>query len=147
MWARIYLIPALQAEEDRDQVRRYLADQAREKELLGSNTKVYNSDRQATPFEHEGLNLTVALQVRPTNVRCHTGEGAEVDTEGWRRKNAGQSVHRRAPWRGGMRSTTTTMYTLLFGHVCVFSTNETDVLLSGLGFCLSPTPVDSPGSD
>ena len=45
MWARIYLIPALQAEEDRDQVRRYLADRAREKELLGSETKVYHSDR------------------------------------------------------------------------------------------------------
>lgn len=46
MWARIHLIPALQAEEDRDQVRRYLADKAREKELLGTETKVYNSDRQ-----------------------------------------------------------------------------------------------------
>lgn len=45
MWARIHLIPALQAEEDRDQVRRYWADQAREKELMGSNTKVYHSDR------------------------------------------------------------------------------------------------------
>ncbi|KAL1602777.1 hypothetical protein SLS60_006198 [Paraconiothyrium brasiliense] len=45
MWARIYLIPALQAEEDRDQVRRYLADKAREKELLGTETKVYHSDR------------------------------------------------------------------------------------------------------
>lgn len=45
MWARIHLIPLLQAEEDRDQVRRYLADQKREKELLGDNTKVYNSDR------------------------------------------------------------------------------------------------------
>jgi hypothetical protein len=45
MWARIYLIPALQAEEDRDQVRRYLADKAREKELLGTETRVYNSDR------------------------------------------------------------------------------------------------------
>ncbi len=45
MWARIHLIPALQAEEDRDQVRRHLADKAREKELLGTETKVYNSDR------------------------------------------------------------------------------------------------------
>ena len=45
MWARIYLIPALQAEEDRDQVRRHLADKAREKELLGTETRVYNSDR------------------------------------------------------------------------------------------------------
>jgi len=44
-WARIHLIPVLQAEEDRDQVRRYLADKARERELLGSETKVYHSDR------------------------------------------------------------------------------------------------------
>lgn len=46
MWARIHLIPLLQAEEDRDQVRRYWADQKREKELLGENTKVYHNDRQ-----------------------------------------------------------------------------------------------------
>lgn len=45
MWSRIHLIPLLQAEEDRDLVRRYLADKAREKELLGSETKAYNSDR------------------------------------------------------------------------------------------------------
>jgi hypothetical protein len=50
MWARIHLIPALQAEEDRDQVRRYLADKARERELLGSETKVYNSDRYGIEF-------------------------------------------------------------------------------------------------
>ena len=37
MWSRIYLTPLLQAEEDRDQVRRYYADQARGKELLGEN--------------------------------------------------------------------------------------------------------------
>lgn len=48
MWARIHLIPALQAEEDRDQVRRYLADKAREKELLGTETRVYHSDRCVT---------------------------------------------------------------------------------------------------
>jgi len=47
MWSRIYLIPLLQAEEDRDMVRRYWADKAREKELLGTETKVYNSDRYA----------------------------------------------------------------------------------------------------
>lgn len=45
MWARIHLIPLLQAEEDRDQVRRWYADQAREKELLGENTKVYHNER------------------------------------------------------------------------------------------------------
>ncbi|EEP82732.1 conserved hypothetical protein [Uncinocarpus reesii 1704] len=44
-WARIHLIPVLQAEEDRDQVRRHWADKAREKELMGSEMKVYNSDR------------------------------------------------------------------------------------------------------
>ncbi|KAK4136122.1 hypothetical protein BT67DRAFT_440262 [Trichocladium antarcticum] len=49
MWGRIHLIPLLQAEEDRDLVRRHLADQAREKELMGSNTKVYNSDRYVRP--------------------------------------------------------------------------------------------------
>lgn len=45
MWARIHLIPLLQAEEDRDQVRRYYADLAREKELLGSQSGAYNSNR------------------------------------------------------------------------------------------------------
>ncbi|PKS12327.1 hypothetical protein jhhlp_001627 [Lomentospora prolificans] len=49
MWARIHLLPVLQAEEDRDQVRRYLADQAREKELLGENMSVYNTDRFVRP--------------------------------------------------------------------------------------------------
>lgn len=49
MWSRIHLIPLLQAEEDRDQVRRYLADQARERELVGENTRVYNSDRFVRP--------------------------------------------------------------------------------------------------
>ena len=38
-------MPLLQAEEDRDQVRRYLADQAREKELMGTTTRPYNTDR------------------------------------------------------------------------------------------------------
>lgn len=45
MWGRIYLIPLLQAETDRDQVRRFWADQEREQQLLGRKTKVYNSDR------------------------------------------------------------------------------------------------------
>ena len=45
MWSRIHLIPMLQAEEDRDLVRRTWADQARERELLGKETKLYHSDR------------------------------------------------------------------------------------------------------
>lgn len=52
MWARINLIPLLQAEEDRDQVRRYLADQKREKELLGDNAKVYHTDRCVQLLNH-----------------------------------------------------------------------------------------------
>lgn len=47
MWSRIHLIPVLQAEEDRDLVRRHLAEKAREKELIGAETKVYNNDRYA----------------------------------------------------------------------------------------------------
>lgn len=49
MWGRVHLIPLLQAEEDRDLVRRHLADQAREKALTGENFKVYNSDRYVRP--------------------------------------------------------------------------------------------------
>ncbi|KAH8592267.1 GRIM-19 protein-domain-containing protein [Bisporella sp. PMI_857] len=49
MWSRIHLIPLLTAEEDRDLVRRHLADQAREKELLGTQTSPYNSDRFVRP--------------------------------------------------------------------------------------------------
>ncbi len=45
MWSRIHLIPMLQAEEDRDLVRRTWADKARERELMGGETKVYHSDR------------------------------------------------------------------------------------------------------
>ena len=45
MWSRIHLIPVLQAEDDRDLVRRHWAQEAREKELLGAETKVYNNDR------------------------------------------------------------------------------------------------------
>lgn len=56
MWSRIHLIPMLTAEEDRDLVRRHLADQAREKELLGSNTSPYNSDKYA-------LNLSLLSQL------------------------------------------------------------------------------------
>lgn len=48
MWSRIHLIPLLQAEEDRDLVRRQWANETREQELLGSKTRVYNSDRWVT---------------------------------------------------------------------------------------------------
>ena len=82
MWARIHLIPALQAEEDRDQVRRHLADKAREKELLGTETKVYNTDRYGlwdlafgwAFANHEGtdsfdLHLRLHPSTRPSRTR------------------------------------------------------------------------------
>lgn len=47
IWSRLHILPLLQAEEDRDQARRFFADKARERELLGQETKVYNSDRYA----------------------------------------------------------------------------------------------------
>jgi len=49
VWSRIHITPLLQAEEDRDQVRRYLADLAREKELMGGHFRPYNSDRFVRP--------------------------------------------------------------------------------------------------
>ncbi|KAI5855402.1 GRIM-19 [Tricharina praecox] len=54
VWARIYLTPMLQAEADRDDVRRHFAAQQREKELM-KDVKgwdlggVYNSDRFVRP--------------------------------------------------------------------------------------------------
>lgn len=55
MWSRIHLIPMLQAEEDRDLVRRTWADKARERELLGGETRVYHSDRWVLFFERGGV--------------------------------------------------------------------------------------------
>jgi hypothetical protein len=79
MWARIHLIPALQAEEDRDQVRRYLADKAREKELLGSETRVYNSDRYTDSGELRRMRFAnVCTQVRSTDLCHHTGTRDQV---------------------------------------------------------------------
>ena len=64
----------LTAEEDRDLVRRHYADQAREKELLGSQTSPYNSDRYVVPppvldwrvGKWIALLLTIHRFVRPT---------------------------------------------------------------------------------
>ncbi|PWY92678.1 NADH-ubiquinone oxidoreductase subunit GRIM-19 [Aspergillus heteromorphus CBS 117.55] len=49
LWGRLHILPLLQAEEDRDQARRYYADKAREKELFGTDNKVYHSDRFVRP--------------------------------------------------------------------------------------------------
>ncbi|KAF2859575.1 NADH:ubiquinone oxidoreductase 14kD subunit [Piedraia hortae CBS 480.64] len=49
MWSRIHLVPLLQAEEDRDQVRRMLSREKAEREVFGKEAKVYNSDRFVRP--------------------------------------------------------------------------------------------------
>jgi hypothetical protein len=54
MWSRIHLIPLLQAEEDRDVVRRHYAQQKMEEELLGKSQSVYNGDRYVK-YEYWGF--------------------------------------------------------------------------------------------
>ena len=74
MWARIHLIPVLQAEADRDLVRRHWADLAREKELMGKETSAYNGERYVHVLGTEvdsmyGLNTSADVEcrfVRPT---------------------------------------------------------------------------------
>lgn len=87
MWSRIHLIPLLQAEEDRDLVRRHLASQAMEKELLGAETKVYNSDRcvlfrlwgrNSRQRTHRSL-LTRAAQICATNLCCHSEQCNQIN--------------------------------------------------------------------
>jgi hypothetical protein len=73
MWSRIHLIPVLQAEEDRDLVRRHLADKARERELLGGETKVYNNDRYGMLSAGSGGigKLTCAVDSCGLHTRSH----------------------------------------------------------------------------
>lgn len=66
MWARIYLIPLLQAEEDRDQVRRYWADKERERVLLGTDTKIYHTDRYVDWIHDVGF----AVEGLGCNIQC-----------------------------------------------------------------------------
>lgn len=78
MWSRIYLIPVLQAEEDRDLVRRTLASQKMEKELLGAETKVYNSDRYVGGVMVFSNRKADTTQLRPTNICRHAVERHQV---------------------------------------------------------------------
>lgn len=68
MWSRIHLIPLLTAEEDRDLVRRHWADIAREKELLGSETKVYNGTRYALIRSLHKFHSWLFVQLEPMAV-------------------------------------------------------------------------------
>lgn len=86
MWSRFHVAPLLQAEEDRDQVRRYYADKEREKELLGSETKVYNSDRYVTHcvfLELCSSYLTslmlLVMQLRPAHLRLYAYQCHQIN--------------------------------------------------------------------
>jgi len=93
MWSRIYLIPLLQAEEDRDLVRKTLASRAMEKELLGAETKVYNSDRCVQIVRILECVGTNTIQVRAPDVRSHTCEYHEVSALHGRDGASRFSVH------------------------------------------------------
>lgn len=85
MWSRIHLIPVLQAEEDRDLVRRHWADKAREKELMGAETKVYNNDRcvfgigEVPEAQRRASKADNEQQIRAPHVRCHTWRDHQVE--------------------------------------------------------------------
>lgn len=85
MWSRIHLIPVLQAEEDRDLVRRHWADKAREKELMGAETKVYNNDRCVVEIgdvpwvQRRAPETDNEQQIRAPHVRCHTWRDHQVE--------------------------------------------------------------------
>lgn len=85
MWSRIHLIPVLQAEEDRDLVRRHWADKAREKELMGAETKVYNNDRcvfdirEVPELPRKAPKADNEHQICAPHVRCHTWRDHQVE--------------------------------------------------------------------
>ncbi|KFY24109.1 hypothetical protein V493_05433 [Pseudogymnoascus sp. VKM F-4281 (FW-2241)] len=92
MWSRIYLIPMLTAEEDRDLVRRHLADLKREKELLGKTTSAYNSDRYvrptfaATPI-YTPYTFTTTHKVAESKLRAVAKTAATVSMSEGRRRD------------------------------------------------------------
>lgn len=81
MWSRIYLIPMLQAEEDRDLVRRQFAQEKMEKELMGKNVPVYNNDKygQSLYVQRRKMECANSAQVRAADVRRYSLECIEID--------------------------------------------------------------------
>ena len=80
-------MPLLQAEEDRDQARRYYADKAREKELLGTDAKIYNSDRYVFLYNcvwddvnwaREMLIMFMEIQLRPPYLHLYPQQGHSI---------------------------------------------------------------------
>lgn len=81
MWSRIHLIPLLQAEEDRDLVRRHYAQQKMEEELLGKAVPVYNSDRYGSYVLCSYMDRLTPLQIRAANICCDSFKCNEIDVE------------------------------------------------------------------
>ena len=81
MWSRIHLIPLLQAEEDRDAVRRHYAQQKMEEELLGKAAPVYNKDVYVHSSHEDVLEDTDIPQFRATDIRRDTRQCNEVETQ------------------------------------------------------------------
>lgn len=81
MWSRIHLIPLLQAEEDRDVVRRTLAQQKMEEELLGKAVPVYNNDRYEIMLLGLCLGMLIISQLRAADICCDSFERVEIDVE------------------------------------------------------------------
>lgn len=113
MWSRIHLIPVLQAEEDRDLVRRHWAEKAREKELLGAETKVYNNDKYVSNsiITFQGVTLAngerADLSALHTPSRPRTPPSKEVE-------------HTKGIW-GGREEETHVVYIYIAGFRGVFS--------------------------
>lgn len=123
MWARIHLIPLLQAEEDRDQVRRYYADKEREKELLGAETKVYNSDRCVAllryaiglPLCHSGFGTSFLRSCGPLMREFCTGSYGQHTRS-----------HLRSRKTRGLQGLQAFLATRLPFHVCRFTCSESN---------------------
>lgn len=83
IWSRLHILPLLQAEEDRDQARRHFADKARERELLGQETKVYNTDKYVILKGNLGLGTSNAngsvMQIRSPYIRLYPLQGHSVN--------------------------------------------------------------------
>lgn len=71
----------LQAEEDRDLVRRQFAQEKMEKELMGKNVPVYNNDKYGKSSCDWKRRMTSAnsAQVRAADVRRYSLECIEID--------------------------------------------------------------------
>jgi len=92
MWSRIHLIPVLQAEEDRDLVRRHLAQSARERELLGAETKVYNNDRCVYGEDGATSNGSSLLTTGLGSCGRHTRSLRATPRSSWKDEIKGRSI-------------------------------------------------------